>query len=263
VLADTHVHLNSPDFAADLDAVLERARGAGVQRFLCAGWDLPSSRAAVEIASRHAGVLAAVGVHPHDARTWDDGVEAELEAFLASGAAVAAGEMGLDYYYDRSPREMQREALRRQLRLARRRGVPAVLHNRDSDDDMAAILRQEGRGLRAVLHAFTGAAVLVDVGLELGLFFGLGGFLTFKNHPLAACVDRLPRDSLLLETDAPYLSPHPRRGRRNEPAHVPIVAERLAALLGLPAEEVARLTSANFARFLGETTAGAPAGRLS
>jgi TatD DNase family protein len=159
--------------------------------------------------------------------------------------------MGLDYYYDHSPREVQRAVLRSQLRLARRRAAPAVVHNRDSDADMVEILEQEAVGLRLVLHAFGGAPALVGLGRRMGFFFGVGGFLTFKGHPLAACIAELPRESLLLETDAPYLAPHPKRGRRNEPAYVPYVASRLAELLGTTAEEVAALTSENFERFLG------------
>lgn len=257
MLADTHVHLNNPQFAADLDAVLERARAAGVERMLCAGYDLESSRQAVDIAARHPGVVAAVGVHPHDARTYDDAVEAQIGGWLGSGQAAAAGEMGLDYYYDHSPPDVQRAVLRRQLRLARRRGVPVILHNRDSDDDMAAILEEEAAGLCGVLHAFTGAPRLLEVGRRLGFYFGIGGFLTFRNHPLAACVGELPRESLLLETDAPYLAPHPMRGRRNEPAYVVHVACKLAGLLGTTEPEVAAMTTANFARFLGGGGGGA------
>jgi TatD DNase family protein len=255
-LTDTHVHLQSPQFDADLEAVLERARAAGVRRFLCPGYDRESSRAAVAIAARHPDVVAAVGVHPHDARTWDAAFEAETDAFLASGQAVAAGEMGLDYYYDHSPRDVQRAVLTRQLHLARRHGAPVVVHNRDSDADMAAILAADAIGLRVVLHAFNGAPALVELGVRLGFWFGIGGFLTFKNHPLAACVRDLPRDTLLLETDAPYLAPHPLRGRRNEPAYVPHVARRLAELLELDVAAVAALTAANFARYLSP-----PAGR--
>lgn len=252
MFADTHVHLNSPAFAADLAAVLERARAAGVNRFLCAGYDLPSSRQAVDLAQEHPDVVAAVGMHPHDSRHYDDAMEAEFEAWLTAGAARAAGEMGLDYHYDHSPRDVQRDVLRRQLRLARRHGVPVVLHNRDSDDDMAAILEAEADGTRSVLHAFNGAPRLVQVGKQLGCYFGIGGFLTFKNHALLACIADLPLESLLLETDAPYLSPHPKRGQRNEPAHVPHVAERLSSLLGMSVADVGALTSRNFARFLGE-----------
>lgn len=256
MLADTHVHLNNPQFAADLRAVLVRAREAGVVRFLCAGYDLASTRQAVALAAEHAGVLATAGIHPHDATTYDDAVEAELGALFASGEAVAAGEMGLDYYYDHSPRDVQREVLRRQLRLARTHGVPAVLHNRDSDADMAAMLADEAEGLRCVLHAFAGVPQLADLGVQRGFYFGIGGFITFKKHPLAGLVGDLPRESLLLETDAPYLAPHPLRGRRNEPAYVTHVARALGACLHLEVEEVAALTSANFARFLGETPAG-------
>ncbi len=261
MLTDTHVHLQSPQFAGDGDAVLERARAAGVGRFLCAGYDLESSRAALDFAARHTDVLAAVGVHPHDAKTWDAALETEVDAALASRRAVAAGEMGLDYYYDHSPRDVQRDVLCRQLRLARRHGVPAVLHNRDSDDDMAAILEAEAPGLTAVLHAFNGAPRLIETGIRMGLFFGIGGFLTFKNHPLAACVRDLPRASLLLETDAPYLAPHPLRGKRNESAFIPHIAARLATLLETSPEDVAAFTTRNFERFLGENQPAPPPGR--
>src|SRR3989442_581614 len=142
-LTDTHVHLNSPEFAADLEAVLQRARAQGVRRFLCAGYDMPSSRAAVELAARTPDILAAVGVHPHDAKSYDDAAEAELDAILTRRQARAAGEMGLDFHYDLSPRDQQRTALRRQLHLARRHGVPVVLHNRESDEEMARILEEE------------------------------------------------------------------------------------------------------------------------
>lgn len=252
MFADTHVHLNSPQFADDVDAVLDRARAARVDRFLCAGYDLDSSRRAVELASRQPGVLAAVGIHPHDARTWSPEVEAALDGWLGSGAAVAAGEMGLDYYYDHSPRETQREVLRAQLRLARHHGVPAVVHNRDSDADMADILAAEADGLRLVLHAYNGSPELAALGCRMGFYFGIGGFLTFAKHPLAQHIGELPATSLLLETDAPYLAPHPMRGRRNEPAFVPVVAARLAELLGSTADEIAALTSTNFAQFLGD-----------
>lgn len=255
MLADTHVHLNSPQFDADLGAVLARARASGVARFLCAGYDLPSTRQAVALAAAHEGVLATAGVHPHDATTYDDEAEAALGALFASGAAVAAGEMGLDYYYDRSPREVQRTVLRRQLGLARAHGVPAVLHNRESDADMTAILADEAAGLRCVLHAFAGVPRLADLGVQRGFYFGIGGFITFKKHPLAGMVGDLPREALLLETDAPYLAPHPLRGRRNEPAYIEHIARALGACLQLEMEEVAALTGANFARFLGEPPA--------
>lgn len=251
MFADTHVHLNSSRFGDDLEPVLERARAAGVRRFLCPGYDRESSRTALDLAARHPDILAAVGVHPHDASTWDAAFEAEVDAALGSRHAVAAGEMGLDYYYDHSPRDVQRQVLERQLRLARRHSVPVVIHNRDSDDDMAAILRAEAAGMRGVLHAFNGAPRLLETGIELGFFFGIGGFLTFKNHALATCVRELPRGSLLLETDAPYLAPHPVRGQRNEPAFVPHIAARLAELLELPVAEVGSLTSRNYDRFLG------------
>jgi TatD DNase family protein len=251
VLIDTHVHLQHPHFEPEAEAVLERGRAAGVRRFVCPGYDLPSSRAAVELAMRHPDVVAAAGVHPHDSRFYDDATEAAFDAWLASGAAVAAGEMGLDYHYDHSPRDVQRDVLRRQLRLARRHRVPVILHNRASDDDMAAILQAEAADLCCVLHAFDGTPILADLGRRSGLYFGIGGFLTFKKHRLADIVRDLPRDALLLETDAPYLSPHPMRGKRNEPAYVRHVAEHLAALLGLDVDTLVALTAENATRFLG------------
>ena len=250
MFADTHVHLNSSRFGDDLESVLERARAAGVRRFLCPGYDLESSRAALELAARYPDVAAAVGLHPHDARTWDAAFAVEVDAALGSGRAVAAGEMGLDYYYDHSPRDVQRDVLQQQLRLARRHGVPVVIHNRDSDADMAAILAAEAAGMRVVLHAFNGAPQLLETGVNMGFFFGIGGFLTFKNHALPACIRDIPRDALLLETDAPYLAPHPMRGKRNEPAFVPHIAARLAELLELTVDEIGILTSRNYDRFL-------------
>jgi TatD DNase family protein len=250
LLVDTHVHLNSPEYADDLADVLERSQAAGVQQWLIPGYDRASSAQAVAMAAQIDAAVAAVGVHPHDARLYDDATEAEFDAWLSSGAALAAGEMGLDYHYDHSPRDVQRAVLQRQLRLAARHGVPAVLHNRNSDADAAAILRDEAVDIRIVLHAFTGAPELLEVGCDMGFFFGIGGFLTFKNHPLAGCIADLPRRSLLLETDSPWLSPHPYRGKRNEPARVATIAEKLAELLEIPLAELAALTTANYQRFL-------------
>lgn len=250
LLVDTHVHLNSPEYDDDLEDVLERSRAAGVRQWLIPGYDRASSAQAVAMAARIPGALAAVGVHPHDARLYDDATEDEFDAALSSGAAAVAGEMGLDYHYDHSPRDVQRAVLQRQLRLASRHGVPAVLHNRNSDEDAAAILHDEAVDIRVVLHAFTGAPPLLRAGIDKGFYFGIGGFLTFKKHPLAGCIADLPRRSLLLETDSPWLSPHPYRGKRNEPARVVTIAEKLAELLEIPVAELAKLTSDNYHRFL-------------
>lgn len=250
VWVDAHAHLNSPEFDPDLEETLARARQAGVQQFLCPGYDLPSSRRAVELAARTQGLAAAVGIHPHDSRLYDDEAERQFEAWLSTGQAVAAGEMGLDFHYDNSPRATQRDVLRRQLRLAKRLRVPVVIHNRESDPDMVQILENEAHGLRVMLHAFDGSQALTELGCDKGYFFGIGGFLTFRGHPLAQRVTQLPASALLLETDAPYLSPHPHRGRRNEPARVVAVAARLADLLGMPPEDLATLTTRNYLRFL-------------
>jgi TatD DNase family protein len=244
---DTHCHLQDRAFEEDREEVVERAREAGVAAMVTVGVDLADSRAAVETARRY-GLSAAVGVHPHEAARAPHELAAELTSLLQEDGVVALGEIGLDYYYDRSPRDVQVSVLREQLRLARERSSPVIFHQRDAFDEFTRILRDEWRpAMRGVVHCFTGtpaqARVYCD---EFGLFLGIGGVLTF---PKAESVRDAVRDvgigALVLETDCPYLAPVPKRGKRNEPAYLTHTAAKLADLLALTIDEVVSGTDAN------------------
>lgn len=253
LLTDTHCHLNLNIFQEDLTAVLERAREHGLGRILVPGIDLDTSRAALALAERHDLIYAAVGIHPHDASGWAEPALAALREMARHPKVAAIGEIGLDYYRDRSPRPLQAAAFRAQLALAAELELPVVVHNRDALADLwpeieswQAQLRASGSPLAdrpGVLHSFDGD---LETGLRaagIGFFFGISGPLTFKNAPLRhETAAGLPLDRLLLETDAPYLTPHPYRGRRNEPAYVALVAEKLAALHRMPLESVLQTT---------------------
>jgi TatD DNase family protein len=210
---------------------------------------------AVELAERHQDVYAAVGVHPHDAKLFDDTAERRLlNLAQESKRVIAWGEIGLDYHYDHSPREIQREVFRRQLRLARGEHLPVVIHSRDADEDTITILREELTGYprAGVLHCFGGSLAMALAALELGFFISFAGNLTFKKaDDLREVARQLPLNRLLIETDCPYLTPVPFRGKRNEPARVVETARFLAGLLGLDLEEIGRITSENFARLFG------------
>ncbi len=261
MLIDTHCHLDDPAYAADLDAVLARAAEAGVGGMLTIGTDLASSRRAVALAAARPTVWAAVGIHPQDATQWTDEADAALEQLAAQPKVVAIGEVGLDYYRETSPRAQQQHAFRRALQLAHRRRLPVIIHCRDAWDDLFAILREVRsppivpQGLppvAGVLHCFTGDAAAAKTALDLGLTISFAGNLTFKNaEPLRAVARQIPTDRLVVETDAPYLTPHPRRGRRNEPAEVVQTATVLAQLKSLPLDDVARITSVNAYQLFG------------
>ena len=250
-LIDSHCHLDFPQFDADRDEVLARAVEAGVTALINPGADLESSRRAVALAEQYENVYAAVGVHPHDASTLDDPALAELRQLAAHPKVVAIGEIGLDYYRDLSPRPQQRAAFDAQLALAADLNLPVIVHQREAAMDVLAALRAWASAGHpgCVLHAFSGDEAVAGEAVALGFFVGLGGPLTFTNaRRLAEIVPRLPLDRLLVETDAPYLAPHPYRGRRNEPAYVVLVAQRLAELRGLPLETVTRQVTENTRR---------------
>ncbi|MCC6442215.1 MAG: TatD family hydrolase [Armatimonadetes bacterium] len=248
MLTDTHTHLNHPDLDNDGQAVLRRAHDAGVSRFIVVGYDLPSSRRAAELAQEIPGAWAVVGIHPHDASLCDGAALEEL-AVLADAPRVAAiGEVGLDYYRDLSPRDAQRRAFQAQVELARQKNMPVVVHSRDAAEDVFEMLAARAQGLKVVLHCFAGSLSYAEKCLEAGFFLGIGGPLTYKkNVELQEIVRRMPLGRLLLETDAPYLAPHPYRGRRNEPAYVRLVAEKAAELRGVSPEEIADQTTSNAA----------------
>lgn len=248
-LTDSHAHLNDSRYRQDLPMVLERARDTGVHTIITVGYDLKSSLAAVHLAAKMPGVYAAVGIHPHDASAASPEALQELRRAAANKKVVAVGEMGLDYYYDRSPRETQRQVFREQIRLARELGKPVIVHDRDAHNEVLAILREErADDVGGVMHCFSGDTSFAAKCLELGFYISLAGPVTFKNAGDLHRVARfLPKDKLLLETDAPYLTPVPHRGQRNEPAYVRYVAERVAELRVETLQDLAEQTSRNAA----------------
>ena len=253
MLVDTHCHLADAGFAEDQAEALARAAAAGVGHVVVIGEAPEAAASALALARKDPRVSATAGVHPHVADRWDAATAAWLERQLADPAVVAAGEMGLDYHYDHAPRERQREAFAAQLALAAQAGKPAIIHAREADDDVAALLRGAPR-TTAILHSFSGGDGLLEAGLALGHYFSFSGMLTFKSWRRDDAVRRIPRDRLLVETDAPYLAPVPYRGKRNEPAFVVEVARRLGEVLGLALDEVAQLTTENAQRVFGFRT---------
>lgn len=272
---DTHAHLDDDRFAGDLDEVLERAWNVGVRRLIQASSDLESSRASCLLASRprpDAGhrtpdIWCTVGIHPHDASSADAAAFEGLRALLdgpAGARIVAIGEIGLDYHYDLSPRDAQREAFRSQLELAAAYGLPVVIHERDALEDCMSVLRSFGvapgrtaglggrRGIPGAFHCFSGSVETARELIAMGFYLGFDGPVTFRNARKAPDVIRaVPRDRLLIETDSPYLAPEPHRGRRNEPAYVIEVARRFGELLGCSLDEAAELTWDNACRLFG------------
>jgi TatD DNase family protein len=250
MLIDTHCHLMDPAFDGDRDAVLARARAAGVGHVVAIGETPERADTARELARRDPAVSATAGLHPHEARSWSPELERWLEHAATAPEVVAVGETGLDYHYDFSPRPRQQEAFAGQLAVARRTGRPAVVHAREADEDLEAILRNEP-GAVAVLHSFSSGPGLLRAAIGLGHYVSWSGMITFRSWRDDALIRTVPLDRVLVETDAPYLAPVPHRGRRNEPAHVVQTARRLAEVLGLAPDEVAERTSANARRLFG------------
>ncbi len=255
MFVDSHAHIDGEEFDADRDEVLARARAAGVRAILNVGTGDPHSGAlerAVEVATRHAGVYAAAGVHPHDARLYDDAAEERLIGIMRGHERVVAwGEIGLDYHYDNSPREVQREVFGRQLRAAREVGLPVIIHSREADEDTVEILESEwaGAGRAGVMHCFGGGAWMAGRVLEMGFFISFAGNVTFKKaEPLREVARQVPLERMLVETDCPFLAPVPHRGRRNEPAFVADTAAFVAELRGEPLDALAEATTRNFFR---------------
>ncbi|MDK2931840.1 MAG: TatD DNase family protein [Bacillota bacterium] len=244
---DTHAHLDHERFRDDLDDVIARAKAAGVWPVIEVGSDLATSRAALGLVRRYRGLLAAVGIHPHEAKTASNAALEELRAMAREPGVAAIGEIGLDYHYDFSPRDQQRRAFAAQIAIAKDVGLPIVVHDREAHADTLAILKSEGAAaVGGVIHCFSGDWKLARSVLDMGFYISVGGTLTFPNATsLRDLVARLPLDRLLLETDCPYLTPVPHRGKRNEPAFVVLVAEELARLKRLDVHEVAAATTRN------------------
>lgn len=261
MLVDTHCHINFDAFDEDREAVLERARQAGVVRILNPGIDLDSSRVAVQLADTYPEIYAAVGVHPNDALTWDDSTLAELRELARHPKVVAIGEIGLDYYWDRTPQGVQHRVFRHQLELAAELGLPVVIHSRNktrgdnacTDDVRQALvewqaeLAEGGSALAkrpGVLHSYSGSEAAARQLVERNFWIGITGPVTFRNAPeLQAVVASLPVERLLIETDAPFLTPHPHRGQRNEPAYVRFIADKIGTLHGLSFDTITDITT--------------------
>jgi TatD DNase family protein len=267
VLVDSHCHVAEPEFDADRDAVLARSRDAGVTTLVCVGATGPVERnaPAVALIGVHDGVrvVTTVGIHPHDAVTADEAAFATLRGLCATPGVVGVGETGLDYHYEHSPRAAQRDAFARTVALAHDVGLALVVHVREAHAEAADILAHERLPTAgAVIHCFTGDRDDARRYLDVGLHLSVSGIVTFRNaDALREAVRLVPDDRLLIETDAPYLAPVPHRGRRNEPAHVRLVAEAVARVRGVPLEAIAEHTSANSRRIfaLDASSTGAPA----
>ncbi|MFY9501113.1 MAG: TatD family hydrolase [bacterium] len=253
MLIDTHCHLQDKRFAGDLEAVLDRAQEAGVAYALVVGSDLATSREACELAQKYPQLFAIVGVHPHDSKDADRATFDEIRKLAAQERVVALGEMGLDYHYDFSPRKIQQRVFRYQIGLARELGLPIVIHDREAHADTMAILKEEkAEEVGGVLHCYSGSWEMARECIKMGFYISIAGPVTFANaKKLVQVVENLPLEHLLVETDAPYLTPVPHRGTRNEPAYVRHVAEAIARIKGIAVEEVEEQTTANAIKLFG------------
>ncbi|MCL4459867.1 MAG: TatD family hydrolase [Chloroflexi bacterium] len=256
-MIDTHVHLDAPEFDSDRDSVLKQASAAGVEQIITVGVDLKSSRMAIALAESHKGVYAAVGIHPHSASAWSPAEMEAIARLARHSKVVAIGETGLDYYRTLSSKEKQRLSFEAHLALARELALPVIVHDREAHDDVLAILsgwaeenkRTKGLTIGGVLHNFSGDMAMAESAIFLGFHLGIGGVVTFNNaRRLVEVVRGVPLTHLLLETDSPYLTPHPWRGRRNEPANLTYVLSRVAELKKMATETLNMITTENAQR---------------
>ncbi|MET1029604.1 TatD family hydrolase [Domibacillus tundrae] len=247
MLFDTHVHLNADQFQEDVEDVMKRAQEAGVKRMVVVGFDRLTITRAMELVEKYDWLYAAVGWHPVDAIDMTEEDLNWIEELANHPKVVAIGEMGLDYHWDKSPKDVQKDVFRRQIRLAKKVKLPIIIHNREATQDIVDILKEEGASdVGGVMHCFSGSAETALECVKLNFYISLGGPVTFKNAKKPKEVaEAVPLDKLLIETDCPYLAPHPYRGKRNEPAYVKLVAEEIAALKHLSYEEVAAATMKN------------------
>ncbi len=258
MLVDSHCHLDMPEFADELDAVVARAGDAGIGHMLTICTRVSKFAPVLAIAERFDNVFCSVGIHPHNAADEPAVSADELVAMTGHPKVVGIGETGLDFYYDNSPRDVQEERFRAHIRAARQSGLPLIVHTRDADETMARVLGEEAAEGRfpGLIHCFSGGQALADAVLELGFYVSFSGIVTFnKADELRAVARRVPLERILVETDAPYLAPAPKRGKRNEPAFTAFTAARMAELKGVDAETFAKATSDNFFRLFAKAAA--------
>jgi TatD DNase family protein len=247
MLFDTHVHLNAEQFNEDLEEVISRAKEAGVGKMVVVGFDRPTIEKAMELVEHYDFLYASVGWHPVDAIDMTDEDLAWIEELSSHPKVVALGEMGLDYHWDKSPKDVQKEVFRKQIHLAKKVKLPIIIHNREATQDIVDILREEGaEEVGGIMHCFSGSPEIAQECVDMNFYISLGGPVTFKNAKKPKEVAKeIPLERLLIETDCPYLAPHPNRGKRNEPAYVKLVAEQIAELKGISLEEVEKITTEN------------------
>jgi TatD DNase family protein len=247
VLIDTHVHLNAHQYNDDLEEVIVRARENGLEKMVVIGCDRPSIERTMELIEEYDDIYGVIGWHPVDAIDCTDEDLKWIEELSAHKKIVGIGETGLDYHWDKSPKDVQKKLFRKQLALAKRVGLPIIIHNRESTEDCVEILKEENaEEIGGIMHAFSADKKTADEIIAMNFYVSLGGPVTFKNAQLPKDIAvHVPLDRLLIETDAPYLTPHPFRGKRNEPAHVKLVAEKIAELRGMSYEELAAATTEN------------------
>jgi TatD DNase family protein len=251
MLVDTHAHLASDKVIGDVDAIVRRAAEAGVTTIVSIATRPGDWDADLALAERFDGVYATAGIHPHSAEEASEDAYARMRTLLAHPRVVAVGETGLDYHYDFSPRDVQRQNFARHLEISRETRKPVIVHNRQSDEDLRALLREAGEGTMGVLHSFSSSLPLLEDALAMGWYASFSGMVTFKNFDGADFVRMIPADRILVETDTPYLAPVPHRGKINEPAFVTHVAARCAELRGEDPAEFAARTTKNARRFYG------------
>lgn len=249
MLVETHSHLGDRQFDDDRAAVVERAKSAGVTHIIVVADCLESAATSFEIAKQF-GMSATAGVHPHEASSWHEGSGEQVVEFLENEEIVAVGEVGLDYHYDLSPREVQRRVFLQQLEIAAEYDLPAIVHSREADDDMVAMIREARATL--VLHSFSSGKAVLEAALEGGHYVSFSGMVTFRSWKDIDAIRIVPADRLLVETDSPYLAPVPYRGKRNEPAFVVEVAKKIAEVRGVLFEEIVTTTTTNAVRLFGD-----------
>ncbi|WP_156061458.1 MULTISPECIES: TatD family hydrolase [Bacillus] len=247
MLFDTHAHLNAEQYNEDLEQVIERAKSEKVEKIVVVGFDRPTITRAMELIEAYDFMYAAIGWHPVDAIDMTDEDLAWIKELSQHEKVVAIGEMGLDYYWEKSPKDVQKEVFRRQIALAKEVNLPIIIHNRDATEDVVTILKEEGAAeVGGIMHCFTGSLEIAKACMEMNFYISFGGPVTFKNakKPKEVVKD-IPSDRLLIETDCPYLTPAPFRGKRNEPSYVKYIAEQIAELREIRFEELAELTTEN------------------